>query len=80
MLEKKLYIAQKKTREKRPFCFFWSLAARVGLGRLGSVCQLWSAWVEGGSWVGRELAMLCQEEVKLQIVFEACEGLGVSDR
>ena len=26
--KKKLYIAQKKTREKRPFCFFWSLRPR----------------------------------------------------
>ena len=26
--KKKIYIAQKKTREKRPFCFFWSLRPR----------------------------------------------------
>ena len=26
--KEKIYIAQKKTREKRPFCFFWSLRPR----------------------------------------------------
>ena len=26
--KRKIYIAQKKTREKRPFCFFWSLRPR----------------------------------------------------